>query len=231
MVMSDPEAEGYTRLMAPAFIEALADPDVLTAGRDDFWERFIAAQQAVKAELELVDWESSGLPGRSFGDAVSYVATPNSPREFADFLATFAFDDALLPMQFAESLVEEEAIDLPLGPLLRASRQNLLLFSRMPDENKSRLFAVIKHRTNPAMRDVADAFGHPDFSGNPLVLDRSSGEPVLDWQPTIREYIEDWLHPERGCPAHRYPVNDNGKNISLINYFWDRMTQVLYPEA
>jgi hypothetical protein len=221
---------GYTELMAPAFIEGLADPAALIEEGNNFWERYMAAQQAIRAELEQVDWESSGLPGRIFGDEYSYVQAPKSPREFANYLLTFAFDDTLLPMQFTEALVKEAGIEMPMGPLLRASRNNLLLFSRMPDENKGRLFAIIKHRTNPTMHDVADAFGHPEFTGNPLIIDESSGAPILDWQPAIKEYIEDWMHPLRGCPAHKYPVHDNGKNISLINYFWDRLTQILYPE-
>jgi len=215
-------------LMAPAFIEGMADPAALIENRDDFWMRYAAAQQAVKAELEQVDWESSGLAGRYFGDGSQL--SEGTPREFANYLATFAFDDSILPMRYAEELVEEQGLELPMGPLLRASRNNLLMISRLPDENKGRLFAVIKHRTNPLMRDVADVFGRPEFTGNPLVLDDSTSEPVLDWQPAIREYIEDWVHPMRGCPAHKIPVRYDGKNMSLINYFWDRLTEVLYPE-
>jgi len=224
------QRKDYTSLMAPSVVEVLSDTSALLEEGDSLWERFGAAKKAILTELDQVDWENSGLTDQSSVDAEEGVLTAESARDYAHKLLDAAFDDAMLPMEFAETLVRRDGRDLPLGPLLRASRSNLLEVSKLPEDRKIQLYTVIKHRNGLPTEYFVNTEGIPEFIGNPLIIDESSGEPILDWLPGLRECMKSWKQPRRGCPANEFPVWVDDKSISLINYFWDRLTQLLYPE-
>lgn len=221
-------ADIYTKLMAPGFVDALQDPGALVSDGDSFYDRLIAAQTAIRTQLQKVDWESSGLPDKSFGSDDTYHEAPVPPRDYANRLMVFALEDVMLPFELSAAYAESHQVTAPIGQLLRDSRANLIKIARMVDDDKSHLYTVIKHRTNPAYQEVADAFGDPKFTGDAVVLDQPGR--ALDWNPDIRNWIEARLYPDRGCPAVRFAIQAAGQKTTLTNYFWDQMTRILYPE-
>ncbi|HET7827568.1 MAG TPA: hypothetical protein VFK97_01750, partial [Candidatus Saccharimonadales bacterium] len=181
-------------------------------------------------ELGQVDWAGAELPERTLQPGEFFIERPLTADKFAERLMAFAFDDVLFIFGLAKGYAQEQAVDVPIGELLRNSRSNLLKIAALTDRDKDHLAIVIKHRISDEWKDIADAFGEPMFDGGAVRLINDGDKPALDWHPDIKDWIEARLYPESGCPALRFPVRINGKSTSLINYFWDCMTKLMYPE-
>ena len=220
--------ERYTKLMAPAFVEGLADvTGILRENEEIPLLGMVYAQQLVRPLLDSVDWEFSGLPDKSFGLEKDEIREKNlSPRDYAGRLMAYAFDDARSLMVLSEAFTSEHEppVEVSFGRLLLNSRKFVVSMSEMSDGEKSRLLGALKTSTysglyleeeleGPAMQYAVD----------------DNGSIKLDWSDQISEWILSRKEKNRGCPANKMIVhNNNGRKQILTLYFWEKLVLAMH---
>jgi hypothetical protein len=224
------DAERYTELMAPAFVEGLKD--VYSLLREDVeiaLVGFANAQQLVRSGVEAVDWNTAGLLDLVINHAQE-TERVIKPASQAEQLLDAAFDDAQDVLQFCEDSLRytELPTGVVLGDVLLASKQPLLIIAELSDTDKDDLLDAVK---DPAMAiHHVGKYIEPPY----IVMDAiaPSSKPRFDWNSQIKDWIEAHKSEEGGCPAHKMVVDtgDGHKQI-LTYYFWDKLVTAMYPTS
>lgn len=209
----------YAGLMKPAFVEGLSqvghelESDMLII-------RWAECQRSVVGLLEQVDWENSGLEDHPFRspDADTYYGPEVlTPREYANRLAIFAFDDVRVVLQQADAFLERTCPGRAKAPVLRNST-SLMRIARLADSYKEGVRKAIE--TEWGIELVGPTV--PRYEGPPFVIVEDGDELGLEWTPQLSEWIEMHIQPDSGCPAYNMPVmHPDGRRMGLVAYVWD----------
>ena len=225
-------AQKYTELMAPAFVEGCRQPAENIATTSDLAVlRAWLLQPPINRQLDLVDWESSGLPTKTFGGIDDQNEDHDfTPRAYAGRLVAFAFDDAYQIIKLCELAVQtvEMPADSSMASLMLNGKENLLDIARMPDSYKSDMFKYFKY---PELIEHCEGQAPPPAEEAVVIGRDNTGRWRFEWHPEIRKFIRDLWEEGRGCPAAKYVIEDGSRKLTMINYFWEKLVAQVYPEA
>lgn len=217
----------YAELMAPAWENGLADVSDIIAMDAPPIVKWATCQQRVKDELERVDWDSTGLPvGPPEDETQIGERMPKNPRSQAERFLSFNFDDTLKIMKLVVESANDNgiAIDTTFANLIKGSKRNLLLPSRLADYDKSTLFRAIEYSE---VKEVVAGLGGPIFEGGPIVYSSDLG--MFDWRGEIKQWIKERLDPEHGCPANSI-LTSTEPRVPLTYFFWDRLAEAMFEK-
>lgn len=146
-----------------------------------------------------------------------------SPQEYVEGLTTVAFDEARTLIELSLDVMPEEVVRDPLEvqATLKASKGNLLRAARMIDDDKSILLLFSKDR-DPSLRRNNISLLFSEIGMLPA-LQFTNGR--VEWRSEVQAWMERRIKatPGAGCPAHKEIVEIDGKKMTLINAFFDRM--------
>jgi hypothetical protein len=187
---------------------------------------YVKCQAAVDDEVDKVDWDSTGLPNQTH--TIEGNAIEMEPVEAAKYLVHLAFEDALWLTIISETYAQadSELSKLPMEKLLIDSKKNLLLYGRIPDDHRVPLRTAME---NPHIAD--SIVGAPDNANDPLITTHDKSVPRIDWSQPIRQWFEQSIEKERGCPAFQTIVEFEGNKTTLLYHFWEKLMHVMYAEA
>lgn len=223
-------AQKYTDLMAPAFVEGAKCP-YESSGElsDEPLIRMAMLQPPIRERLAEVDWENSGLPTKQSANNKDFNEQALTPRQYAERLMTFAFDDAYQIIKLCELSKVNEA--LPEGASFRSlllnGKESLLNIGHLPDSSRSDLFRYYKY---PDLAKYFDGKAPPRAEEAIVLGQDNRANWRFEWHSEIKEYIQAMWVDGRGCPAFHYIVEHEGRNKTLMNYFWQKLVVQMYPE-
>lgn len=109
---------------------------------------------------------------------------------------------------------------------LRNSKQTLLKVSNIGNISKELILAAA---FNPAF--APGSFNLTITSDEVVqVTTGPNGETCFSWHSEFQALIDRFTTDYSGCPANRVVITTpDGRRRKLMNYFWDRMIDTLYP--
>ncbi len=225
--MKSAHAETYATVMAQPVMDGLQDAieQIPIAGNPH--ERLKICRESISQKIAEFAWTETGIPDSrqdvsGDGDIVNVA-----PSEVAKNIMINVFGDAERIMTACWTYYVDIAyrVTTPFATLLENSKGALLLA------------AALKHTDNRALiqslrsEKAARILNGPQYDGSPVLLGvDEAGAQRFEWHPTIGKWIEERL--AEGCPSIDVLIKtQDGTELPLLHYFWDRLAETMYGEA
>jgi hypothetical protein len=210
--------------MTPAFVAGLERENEILSKTDDPLVRFYLCQLPISDALDEIKWESTGLPLIHISDDRGEY--DRTPRQQANRLLSFAFDDTAKIIKYASNFMEQKGYSpRDYGRLLLAGKKSLLLPALLDEEDKQMLFTPLEYP------ETRDAFTNVVLFDEEFSIAGSGEDEHVVWSKDVQNWITSRTGREHGCPAHSIVVNtrEQGKQ-RLFNLFWDTVVSVAYTD-
>jgi hypothetical protein len=210
------EAQSYVEIMAPAFVDGMANADTAHCETNLVIEKLAVCQQAVNKLLEK-QLANSEL---------------DIDRNHAFNLTIAAFDDAYALIHACRKVALDKAPDLPadfnVARAIQSGKTSLLRVGLIEDKQRGAILALV---SDSRVADHVDGFDDLDF--NPAItIQNNAGNYSFAWNESITGKIDQLreMDPNRGCPAGRFIIEDEqGTKRNLMNYFFDMLVENICP--
>ncbi|HSW37077.1 MAG TPA: hypothetical protein VLG37_01770 [Candidatus Saccharimonadales bacterium] len=208
----------FVEHMKPAIVAGFEQVDLNSGTTPDAIRTSLEA--AATAAINDLDWEGIEVPRIIEAETTEEPEFLPNPRGTAVELVKIAFTDAEYLINLARHAKKDlpELAEVPLSDLLRRSGRQLLQFAYLSDLKRQALIFFLNRGLNPDTHS-------PSF---PLeVMSDPDGQPILQWRPEFKEWIRRYTEARRGCPASSVFVEHEGRRVSLLEFFWDRVVETL----
>ncbi len=219
----------YAELMTPAFVEGVSEIPDGTKGVTKGWMRTFNFQPPIRQILQEVDWDASGLPVKQWNRPEGSFGERNLlPGEYAERLIAFAFDDVYFILKLGEAYEQREGLPdgVCLKDVLLRSKKSLLSIGSLTDNDKQKVYKGFEYPELAELLYIELPLAEEALR---LAQDRD-GRWRFEWHENIQQFIDDNTLRDRGCPAHRIIIDDNGRKQSLMYHFWDKLIEAAYDE-
>ncbi len=218
--------ELFTDIMQDAILSP-EDAPVILSDEPDVFSLIASGVRAYREksllEIEAMDWVA--LEAQFSTEDLDDVDGDNdiAAKEHTIRLTAIAFDDSKRLLHMAAAAIPQDIHEdkEQLATILHQSKHSLLQVARITDEAKQILFNYARATSEQREMINQDLW---DLAGSKPLVVYEDGK--VAWAPDVESWIRQRIHAqseERGCPAHKRTVKQNGHATTLINKFWDNL--------